>query len=115
MKKKKHVVFFTGDTLFIEIGRPDLMSGNLNKEELAEMLFGSLTKKIKTLPDSLIVYPGHGAGSACGKNIGKETVSTIGEQKKTNYAMQNLSKKEFIYVVTKIYQPLRHISLRMQN
>lgn len=101
-EEKKPRCIFTGDTLFIgDVGRPDLMSGNLSKEELAGMLFDSLNKKIKTLPDNLIVYPGHGAGSACGKNIGKETVSTIGEQKKTNYAMQDLSKDEFIYVVTK--------------
>lgn len=96
---KEHCIF-TGDTLFVgDVGRPDLMSGNLNKEELASFLYDSL-KKIKTLPDHVIVYPGHGAGSACGKNIGKETVSTIGEQKKLNYALRAEDKKEFIKVVT---------------
>jgi glyoxylase-like metal-dependent hydrolase (beta-lactamase superfamily II)/rhodanese-related sulfurtransferase len=93
---------FTGDTLFIgDVGRPDLMSGNLSKEELAKMLYKSLNEKIKTLPDNVVVYPGHGAGSACGKNIGKETVSSIGEQKRTNYALQNLTEKEFVAAVTK--------------
>lgn len=100
-EKRPHCIF-TGDTLFIgDVGRPDLMSGNLSKEELAGMLYKSLNEKIKTLHDSVIVYPGHGAGSACGKNIGKETVSSIGEQKKTNYALQNLTKDEFIDAVTK--------------
>lgn len=92
---------FTGDTLFIgDVGRPDLMSGNLSKEELASMLYDSLEKKIKILPDEVLVYPGHGAGSACGKNIGKETSSTIGAQKKLNYAMANISREEFIRAVT---------------
>ncbi|MGZ3905111.1 MAG: MBL fold metallo-hydrolase, partial [Bacteroidia bacterium] len=92
---------FTGDTLFIgDVGRPDLLSGNLSKEELASFLFDSLQKKIKTLPDEVIVYPGHGAGSACGKNIGKETSSTIGMQKKMNYAMADLTREEFIKAVT---------------
>ncbi len=96
---KPHCIF-TGDTLFAgDVGRPDLLSGNLNKEELAGMLFESL-KKIKALPDDLLVYPGHGAGSACGKNIGKETVTTIGIQKRRNYALGNLSKNEFIKTVT---------------
>jgi glyoxylase-like metal-dependent hydrolase (beta-lactamase superfamily II)/rhodanese-related sulfurtransferase len=93
----KPYCIFTGDTLFVgDVGRPDLMSGNLSKEELAGMLYNSIQKKIKTLPDHVIMYPGHGAGSACGKNIGKETVSTIGEQRKTNYALQNITKDEFI-------------------
>ncbi|MGZ3862174.1 MAG: MBL fold metallo-hydrolase [Bacteroidia bacterium] len=92
---------FTGDTLFIgDVGRPDLLSGNLSKEELASFLYDSLQKKIKTLPDEVIVYPGHGAGSACGKNIGKETSSTIGMQKKLNYAMAELTREEFIKAVT---------------
>lgn len=101
-QEKKPRCIFTGDTLFIgDVGRPDLMSGNLSKEELAGMLYKSLTEKIKSLPDSVIVYPGHGAGSACGKNLGKETVSSIGEQKKMNYALQNLTKEEFVKAVTK--------------
>ena len=92
---------FTGDTLFVgDVGRPDLMSGNLNKEELAALLYDSLNEKIKTLPDNVIVYPGHGAGSACGKNIGKETSSSISEQKKYNYALEASNKDEFIKVVT---------------
>jgi hydroxyacylglutathione hydrolase len=92
---------FTGDTLFVgDVGRPDLLDGVLTKEELAGSLYESLNKKIKTLPDNVIVYPGHGAGSSCGKNIGKESFSTIGAQKKTNYALQDLSKEEFIRQVT---------------
>lgn len=97
---KEHSIF-TGDTLFVgDVGRPDLMSGNLSKEELAAFLYNSLNEKIKILPDHIIVYPGHGAGSACGKNIGKETSSTIGEQKKNNYALRASDKEEFIKVVT---------------
>jgi glyoxylase-like metal-dependent hydrolase (beta-lactamase superfamily II) len=64
------------------VGRPDLLDGVMSREELAGMLYDSLNKKIKTLADDVILYPGHGPGSACGKNIGKETVSTLGEQKK---------------------------------
>lgn len=97
---KKHAVF-TGDTLFIgDVGRPDLLSGNLKKEELAAILFYSLQKKIKTLPDDLIVFPGHGAGSACGKNIGTESQSTIGNQKEFNYALKIADKDAFINAVT---------------
>ena len=92
---------FTGDSLFAgDVGRPDLLSGNLSKEELAGMLYDSLNNKIKTLPDDVIVYPGHGAGSACGKNIGKETTTTIGQQKKYNYALQNMGKTDFVKTVT---------------
>ncbi len=94
-----HAVF-SGDTLFIgDVGRPDLMSGNLDKEVLAGMLFDSLQKKLKVLPDATIVYPGHGAGSACGKNLGKETSSTIGLQKEMNYAMQFTDKDAFIKAI----------------
>jgi glyoxylase-like metal-dependent hydrolase (beta-lactamase superfamily II)/rhodanese-related sulfurtransferase len=98
---KEHAVF-TGDTLFVgDVGRPDLaIKNDLTKEDLAGFLYDSLNTKIKTLPDHVIVYPAHGAGSACGKNIGKETFSTIGFQKKTNYALQPMSKKEFVAVVT---------------
>lgn len=92
---------FTGDTLFVgDVGRPDLFSGNMTKEELAAMMYDSLNAKIKTLPDHLIVYPAHGPGSACGKNLGKETFSTIGTQKETNYALKDQSKEEFIKAVT---------------
>lgn len=97
----KEYAVFTGDTLFVgDVGRPDLLDGVMSKEELAGMLYDSLNAKIKTLPDSVIVYPGHGAGSACGKNIGKETFSTIGEQKKLNYALKNQTREEFIGKVT---------------
>jgi hydroxyacylglutathione hydrolase len=98
--KKAHAVF-TGDTLFVgDVGRPDLLDGILTSEELASMLYDSLNKKIKTLPDDVIVYPAHGPGSACGKNIGKETFSTIGEQKKFNYALKEMTREEFIQKVT---------------
>ncbi len=91
---------FTGDTLFAgDVGRPDLLSGNLDKEVLAAMLYDSLQKKIKTLNDDIIVYPGHGAGSACGKNIGKETQTTIGLQKQFNYALR-MERAAFIKTVT---------------
>jgi len=97
---KKHSIF-TGDTLFVgDVGRPDLLSGNLKKEELAWMLFDSLQTKIKTLPDDVIVYPGHGAGSACGKNIGTQSFSTIGEQKSSNYALLINDKQTFVDAVT---------------
>ncbi len=91
---------FSGDTLFIgDVGRPDLLDGIMSKEELASMLYDSLNDKIKTLPDDVIVYPAHGAGSACGKNISSERSSTIGEQKKTNYALQEMTREEFIKTV----------------
>jgi len=96
----KHAIF-TGDTLFVgDVGRPDLLDGVLSSETLAGMMYDSLTKKIKTLPDDVIVYPAHGPGSACGKNIGKETSSTIGEQKKFNYALKDMSRDEFIEKIT---------------
>jgi len=96
----EHAIF-TGDTLFVgDVGRPDLLDGVMTREELASMLYDSLAKKIKILPDSVIVYPAHGPGSACGKNIGKETFSTIGEQKKFNYALQEQTREEFIEKVT---------------
>jgi hydroxyacylglutathione hydrolase len=92
---------FTGDTLFVgDVGRPDLFSGNLGKEDLAAMMYESLNTKIKTLPDHVIVYPAHGPGSACGKNLGKETYSTIGVQKAANYALRDQTKEDFIKAVT---------------
>jgi hydroxyacylglutathione hydrolase len=92
---------FTGDTLFVgDVGRPDLLDGLMSQEDLASMLYDSLQNKIKTLPDDVIVYPAHGPGSACGKNIGKETFSTIGLQKKLNYALQDMTRDEFIRKVT---------------
>lgn len=92
---------FTGDTLFVgDVGRPDLFSGDLSREELAEYLYDSLQQKIKTLPDDVIVYPAHGPGSSCGKNLGPQTFSTIGEQKQGNYALQDQTKEEFVKAVT---------------
>ncbi|MFN4972398.1 MAG: MBL fold metallo-hydrolase [Bacteroidota bacterium] len=102
---KPHAVF-TGDTLFVgDVGRPDLLDGIMTKEELAGMMYDSLRTQLMTLPDEVIVYPAHGAGSACGKNIGKETQSTIGEQKQKNYALQPMSKEVFIQTITEGIQP----------
>jgi glyoxylase-like metal-dependent hydrolase (beta-lactamase superfamily II)/rhodanese-related sulfurtransferase len=93
----------TGDTLFIgDVGRPDLAQhvvADLTEEKLAGHLYDSLRNKIIPLNDELIVYPNHGAGSACGKKMSKETTDTLGNQKKTNYALQEMSKKEFIKVL----------------
>jgi glyoxylase-like metal-dependent hydrolase (beta-lactamase superfamily II)/rhodanese-related sulfurtransferase len=98
----KPYALFSGDTLFVgDVGRPDLSSGNMTKEELAAIMYDTLQQKIIPLPDDVLVYPAHGAGSSCGKNLGPETTSTIGEQKLTNYALQTKSKEEFINVVTK--------------
>jgi hydroxyacylglutathione hydrolase len=95
---------FTGDTLFLgDVGRPDLAqkSMNISKEELAGILFDSINNKLSNLPDHVLVYPAHGAGSACGKNMMKETVDTLGNQKKINYALNgSLSKKDFIKELT---------------
>ncbi len=92
---------YTGDTLFVgDVGRPDLLSGNLPKETLAGMLFDSLQNKIKVLPDDLIVYPGHGPGSACGKNIGSASFSSIRDEKASNYALLINDRQEFIDAVT---------------
>ncbi|MGY0426795.1 MAG: MBL fold metallo-hydrolase, partial [Polaribacter sp.] len=99
---KEHAIF-SGDTLFLgDVGRPDLsQKGTLTKEDLAGFLFDSLQTKIVPLADDVIVYPAHGAGSACGKNLSTETVGTIGNQKKTNYALRaNITKEEFIKEVT---------------
>ena len=92
---------FTGDTLFVgDVGRPDLSSGNLSKEELAGIMYDTLQNKILPLSDETLVYPAHGAGSSCGKNMGPNTFSTIGEEKKNNYALQAQSKEAFIKVLT---------------
>jgi len=105
---KEHAVF-TGDTLFVgDVGRPDLLDGKMSSEELANMLYDSLNAKIKTLPDEVIVYPAHGAGSSCGKNIGKETFSTIGEQKKFNYALKAPTREQFVKEVTEGILPPPH-------
>ena len=92
----------TGDTLFIgDVGRPDLRAAlGWSATELGGMLFDSLHSKLLGLPDASLVYPAHGAGSLCGKALSKETVSTLGEQRRTNYALQPMSKADFIQVVT---------------
>ncbi len=100
----KQVALFSGDTLFIgDVGRPDLaqkVEAALTKEMLAGYLFDSLRNKIMNLPDDIIIYPAHGAGSACGKKMSKETQDTLGNQKKTNYALAaDLTKEDFIKVV----------------
>lgn len=96
----KPVGLFTGDTLFIgDVGRPDLAQkvvADLTQEKLAAHLYESLHNKILPLADDIIVYPAHGAGSACGKNMSKETTDTLGNQKRTNYALQPMSKETFI-------------------
>lgn len=99
----KPYAVFTGDTLFIgDVGRPDLaVKSDLSREDLAGHLFDSLRNKIMTLPDEVIVYPGHGAGSACGKKMAKETESTIGQQKQFNYALRaDMTREEFVLEVT---------------
>ncbi len=98
-KNGKNHAIFSGDTLFLgDVGRPDLaIKSDLTKEDLAGMLFDSLRTKIMPLADDVIVYPAHGAGSACGKNLSKETVGTIGEQKQINYALRaDMTREEFV-------------------
>lgn len=99
----KDYAIFSGDTLFIgDVGRPDLaQKGDITQNDLAGMLYDSLRTKIMPLADEVIVYPAHGAGSACGKNMSKETTDVLGNQKKTNYALRaNMTKEEFIKEVT---------------
>ncbi|HWB28843.1 MAG TPA: MBL fold metallo-hydrolase [Chitinophagaceae bacterium] len=100
----KDVALFTGDTLFIgDVGRPDLAqkAANMTKEELASILFDSLRNKIIPLANDIVIYPAHGAGSACGKNMSNETTDTLGHQKATNYALRaDMTKEEFIKEVT---------------
>jgi hydroxyacylglutathione hydrolase len=102
MSEKKPYAVLTGDTLFIgDVGRPDLrVALGWSAKALGGMLFDSLHTKLLGLPDESLVYPAHGAGSLCGRAIGKETVSTLGEQRKSNYALQPMSKEAFIEVVT---------------
>jgi hydroxyacylglutathione hydrolase len=91
----------TGDTLFIgDVGRPDLLGSRMSPEQLAGQLYDSLHEKLLKLPDSVKVYPAHGAGSLCGRNISSETSSTIGEQRKFNYALRPMSREEFVRLVT---------------
>ena len=99
---KEPLAVLTGDTLFIgDVGRPDLLASiGVTADELADMLYDSITNKLVKLPDATLVYPAHGAGSMCGKSLSKETVSTIGEQKKFNYALQPMSREEFKKIVT---------------
>lgn len=100
----KDIALFSGDTLFIgDVGRPDLAqkAAHMTQEQLAETLFDSLRNKIMPLADDIIVYPAHGAGSACGKNMSKETTDSLGNQKKTNYALRaDMTKTEFVKEVT---------------
>lgn len=97
---KPHAIF-TGDTLFVgDVGRPDLSSGNMSSEDLAGIMYETIQTKILPLNDEILVYPAHGPGSSCGKNLGPNTHSTIGEQKKTNYALAGQSKEEFVKAVT---------------
>lgn len=103
-KNGKDYALFSGDTLFLgDVGRPDLAqkAANMTQEQLAGILYDSLRTKVMTLADDVIVYPAHGAGSACGKNLSKETIGSIGEQKRINYALRaNMTKEEFIKEVT---------------
>jgi rhodanese-related sulfurtransferase len=103
-KYGKDYAIFSGDTLFLgDVGRPDLAqkAAHMTQEQLAGLLYDSLRTKIMPLADEVIVYPAHGAGSACGKNLSKETVGTIGDQKATNYALRaNMTKEEFVQEVT---------------
>ncbi len=99
----KEVALFSGDTLFLgDVGRPDLaQKSTMTLEDLAGILYDSLRNKIMTLPDDVVVYPGHGAGSACGKNMSKETIGSIGHEKATNYALRaDMTKQEFVQEVT---------------
>ncbi len=118
-KQGKEHAIFTGDTLFLgDVGRPDLAqkAADMTQEELAETLFDSLREKIMPLPNSIIVYPGHGAGSACGKNMMKETVDTLGNQKQMNYALrEDMTKKEFVKEVTEgLLPPPKYFPLNVK-
>jgi len=115
----KDYAIFSGDTLFIgDVGRPDLAqkNGSITKEDLAEWLFDSLRNKIMPLSDDVLVYPAHGAGSACGKNMSSETWDTLGNQKKTNYALRaDMTKAEFVKEVTDgLMPPPQYFSLNAQ-
>jgi len=115
----KDYAIFTGDTLFLgDVGRPDLAqeATNLTQEDLAGILFDSLRTKIMSLANDVIVYPAHGAGSACGKNLSKETVGLLGEQKKNNYALrETMTREEFIQEVTDgLLPPPAYFSLNVK-
>ncbi|NAS32723.1 MBL fold metallo-hydrolase [Flavobacteriaceae bacterium R38] len=118
-KNGKNHAIFSGDTLFLgDVGRPDLAqkANHITQEQLAEILFDSLRNKIMILEDDVIVYPAHGAGSACGKNLSKETVGTIGDQKETNYALRaNMTKEEFVKEVTEgLLPPPKYFPLNVK-
>jgi hydroxyacylglutathione hydrolase len=115
----KEIALFSGDTLFIgDVGRPDLAqkAAHMTQEDLAGILFDSLRDKIMPLNDDIIVYPAHGAGSACGKNMSKETTDTLGNQKKTNYALRSsMTRNEFIKEVTQgLSAPPAYFPLNVQ-
>jgi glyoxylase-like metal-dependent hydrolase (beta-lactamase superfamily II)/rhodanese-related sulfurtransferase len=115
----KEAGLFSGDTLFIgDVGRPDLAqkADHITQEDLAGLLYDSLRSKIMPLPDTLTVYPAHGAGSACGKNMSKETTDTLGHQKQTNYALRaNMTREEFIKeVTTGLTAPPQYFPLNVQ-
>ncbi len=117
--KGKDVAIFSGDTLFLgDVGRPDLAqkAAHLTQEELAGLLYDSLREKIMPLADDVTVYPAHGAGSACGKNMMKETVDTLGNQKKMNYALRaDMTKEEFIKEVTEgLLPPPKYFPLNVK-
>lgn len=100
-ENKKPYALFTGDTLFVgDVGRPDLSSGSMSSEELAGIMYDSLQNKILTLPDDVIIYPAHGPGSSCGKNLGPNTFSSLAEEKANNYALQKQTKEDFVKAVT---------------
>jgi glyoxylase-like metal-dependent hydrolase (beta-lactamase superfamily II)/rhodanese-related sulfurtransferase len=118
-KNGKDHAIFTGDTLFLgDVGRPDLAqkAADMTQEELAGVLFDSLRVKIMPLSDEVIVYPAHGAGSACGKNMMKETVDTLGNQKRINYALrEDMTREEFIKEVTEgLLPPPQYFPLNVQ-
>ena len=95
------VSVLTGDTIFIgDVGRPDLLGGRMSAQELASLLYDSLHEKLLRLPDATAVYPAHGAGSLCGRNISSETSSTIGQQRRFNYALRPMSREEFVALTT---------------
>ncbi|MFN0006471.1 MAG: rhodanese-like domain-containing protein [Planctomycetota bacterium] len=100
--RTKPQAVLTGDTLFIgDVGRPDLLVGvGMKAEDMAGMLYESLHGKLLKLPDETLLYPGHGAGSACGKNLSAETSSTLGDQRRTNYALQPMAKAAFVRILT---------------
>lgn len=114
----KDYCLFTGDTLFVgDVGRPDLAQKGeeLTMNDLAGLLYDSLQQKIMPLADDLIIYPAHGAGSSCGKNLGTQTSSTLGEEKKNNYALKASSREEFIKAVTEgLDAPPEYFSINAQ-